>query len=123
VVKFSTSLTTAIGVITMNNKMKRCTNCGIYIGGNYTIRDQQTGERKTRVRIEQTLHDFYGYQLCGWCVSLINDRGWITSADKNKNTIVFMDGSQFSVPLPLSPTANRNPHWQELKYKLVKQTA
>ncbi len=96
--------------------MMRCTNCGISVGGKYTIVNKQTGEKVTRKRIEQSLHDFHGRHICHWCLSLIIEQGWIVEKKNNdKVKIRFLDGSEFEIPVGIFELLDRDIPWWELK--------
>ena len=98
---------------------KRCNNCGISIGNKYTIRNPQTGQAEIIARIEKDIHDFHGYQVCGWCLSLIRERGWIRK-DSGDNTIIqFADGSRFITPLRLFQFLDKNLSWDDIKSKVA----
>lgn len=98
---------------------KRCNNCGIGIGDKYTIKDSQTGKEETKARIENDVHDFYGGQVCSWCLSLIRERGWIRKDNGNSTIIQFADGSRFITPLRLFQFLDKNLRWDELKSKVA----
>lgn len=99
--------------------MKRCTNCGIRVGGKYTIMNHEIGEEETKVRMEQELHDFHGRQVCGWCLSLISQRGWIRRDSGDRATIQFADGSRFVHPLGVFQSLDKNIDWGELRDKVA----
>ena len=65
--------------------MKQCPNCGIIIGG----------------KEEQKLHSYNGLEICGFCLELLLDRGWLCRekyGDGTRLVISLINGTVYTVP-------------------------